>query len=179
MRSSFFAANRFRAPLLRFPSDAAISLSQLRGRKSLLAVPSLPRSLMGVLTRHGMGGRTRGRVRRREGRGTRNCKQPTTAQPRARFAGANPIDRLPDRCGSFFKKTDRVREASSGSGIGGKGEGGKEKMRLIPSPVICLSPSFTHPRVSAPTRSFYPTPDRIPHLSLCGTMTLWRDHIGG
>ena len=41
-------------------------------------------------------------------------------------------------------------------------------MRLIPSPVICFSPSFTHP-----------TPDRIPHLSLCGTMTLWRDHIGG
>ena len=114
----FFAANRFRAPLsLSFSlscaslslSDAAISLSQLRGRKSLLAVPSLPRSLMGVLTRHGMGGRTDGRVRRREGRGTRNCKHPTTAQPRARFAGANPIDRLPDRCGSFFKKTDRVR----------------------------------------------------------------------
>ena len=109
---ALFAANRFRAPL----SLSCASLS-LRRRNISLSIAwkeivvggSLPRSLMGVLTRHGMGGRTDGRVRRWEGRGTRNCKQPGTAQPRARFAGANPIDRLPDRCGSFFKKTDRVR----------------------------------------------------------------------
>ena len=39
---------------------------------------------------------------------------------------------------------------------GEKGEGGKEKMRLIPSPVICFSPSFTRPRVSAPVLSTQP-----------------------
>ena len=99
--------------------------------------------------------------------------------------GAYPIDRLPDRCGSFFKKTERGRDGALGGGEEEeKGGGKKRKMRLIPSPVICSRPSFTHSLLTKPAKGRAKSGGRhflfmllfcLGYL-LCGSWPGWMEH---
>ena len=92
--------------------------------------------------RTGGGWKLEGRIHngaKKRGHATANIRHLATSRANP---GAYPIDRLPDRCGSFFKKTEREREIF---GWRGRGERGREKEEnAINSVPRYLLPPFIH-----------------------------------
>ena len=156
MRSSFFAANRFRAPLSLSlscaspPTPQYLSLNCVEGNRCWRFPPSLARSWAFSLDTEWADGRSGAKMG-----GARNTQLLTTRHRATsrEIRGSKP-DRSIARSMWVIFQEDGQSEMGVEEGI--KGERGKEKMRLIPSPVICFSPSFTHPRVSAPVLSTQP-----------------------